>query len=46
VVNFEITGGTGKFATASGTGMLHTMINGCGSAPLLTLSEIVMQLSR
>jgi hypothetical protein len=46
VVNFEITGGTGKFATASGTGMLHTMINGCGSAPLLTLSEIVLQLNR
>ena len=46
VVNFEITGGTGKFATASGTGMLHTMINSCGSAPLLTLSEIVMQLNR
>jgi hypothetical protein len=46
VVNFEITGGTGKFANASGTGMLHTMINTCGTAPVLTLSEIVMQLSR
>ena len=46
VVNFEITGGTGKFATATGSGMLHTMINTCGSAPLLTLSEIVMQLDR
>ncbi len=46
VVNFEITGGTGKFATASGTGMLHTLINTCGSAPVLTLSEIVMQLNR
>ena len=46
VVNFEITGGTGKFAAATGTGMLHTMINNCGSAPLLTLSEIVLQLNR
>jgi hypothetical protein len=46
VLNFEITGGTGKFATASGTGMLHTLINTCGSAPVLTLSEIVLQLNR